>query len=142
MMVLKHIAKGFILFTIGGIIYISIELLWRGHSHISMFLLGGLAFVLLGAINEFFDWDMLFWLQCAIGTVIILALEFIFGCVLNLWLGLNIWDYSKMPFNILGQICLPFAFAWYGLSAFAIVADDYLRYWIFEEEKPKYRFSI
>lgn len=138
MKVLKTLLKLFTLFLIGGAIYVGIELLWRGYSHYSMFILGGLAFVLIGEINEHFSWEMPIWLQCLIGTVIILALEFVFGCILNIWLKLNIWDYSHLSFNILGQICLPFAFAWYFLSALAIVLDDYLRYWLFNEEKPHY----
>lgn len=67
------------------------------------------------------------------------VVEFITGLVVNIWLGLGVWDYSNMPFNLLGQICLPFAFAWVALSAIAIVLDDYLRYWIFGEEKPRYK---
>lgn len=54
--------------------------------------------------------------------------------------GVGIWDYSNMPFNIIGQICLPFTVAWYILSLLAIVLDDHLRYWIFGEEKPRYKW--
>ena len=142
MRIAKMLLKLATLFVIGGTIYVIIELLYRGYSHISMFVLGGLAFVLIGAINECFLWETPFWLQCIVGTVIILILEFIFGCILNLWLKLNIWDYSNVPFNILGQVCLPFAFAWLGLTAVAIVLDDYLRYWLFKEEKPRYCWTF
>ena len=74
-----------------------------------------------------------------IGAVVVTVLEFITGLVVNVWLGLNVWDYSDMPLNILGQICLPFSIAWIALSAIAIVLDDYLRYWLFKEEKPRYK---
>ena len=60
------------------------------------------------------------------------------GVVLNLELDLAIWDYSTMPFNIMGQICLPFSIAWYGLSGVAIVFDDFLRWWLFGEPFPHY----
>lgn len=138
--------KPFTLFTIGGALYIGIEVIWRSlrgssPTHWTMFLLGGIAFLLIGAINEFLPWGTPIWEQMLIGTGIILIVEFDFGCVLNLWLGLNIWDYSDMPFNILGQICLPFAIAWFFLSAAAIVLDDYLRYWLFGEENPRYRWK-
>ena len=137
------IRKICLLFTIGGLIYTTIELVYRSimgrlPMHWSMFLLGGICFVVVGAINEYLPWDMPFCLQALIGTVFILASEFTFGCVLNLWLGLHVWDYSKLPLNLLGQICLPFAVAWYGLACVAIVLDDYLRYWLFGEEKPHY----
>lgn len=142
-MLMRRASKHICLFIIGGLIYITIEAVWRkimgsSPTHWTMFVLGGIAFLLIGEINEHLPWDMPLWLQSLIGTAIVLVLEFIFGCVLNLWLGLHIWDYSNMPFNILGQICLPFAIAWYFLTAFAIVADDYLRYWLFGEEKPHY----
>lgn len=138
--------KPFVLFVIGGTLYIGIEVIWRSlrgshPTHWTMFLLGGIAFLLIGAINEFLPWETPIWKQMLIGTGIILIVEFDFGCVLNLWLGLGIWDYSDMPFNILGQICLPFAIAWFFLSAAAIVLDDYLRYWLFGEEKPRYRWK-
>ena len=138
-MVHRHVLKEIILAIIGGLIYILIELIWRGHTHISMFILGGICFVAIGLINELFSWELgLVW-QSVIGTVIVTVLEFITGLVVNIWLGLGVWDYSNMPFNLLGQICLPFAFAWVALSAIAIVLDDYLRYWIFGEEKPRYK---
>ncbi|MBR4023263.1 MAG: hypothetical protein IKI94_11875 [Ruminococcus sp.] len=140
---MKRLSKHFVLFLIGGTLYIIIEIIWRKifgsqPTHWTMFLLGGLAFIFIGLINEYLSWKTPLWLQCLIGTLLVLLLEFVFGCVLNLWLNLNIWDYSNTPFNILGQVCLPFAFAWYFLTAVAIILDDYLRYWLFKEEKPKY----
>lgn len=140
---MKKLIKPLSLFLTGGSIYITIEIIWRhlrgsSPTHWTMFLLGGIAFLLIGGINEYLPWKMPFWLQSIIGTGLVLVAEFIFGCVLNLWLGLGIWDYSDVPFNILGQVCLPFAFAWIFLVSIAIVLDDYLRYWIFGEEKPKY----
>lgn len=136
------ILKPLILFIIGGIVYILMELAWRGHSHIAMLFVGGIAFLCIGYINEYLPWDLSFWIQCLIGDAIILMLEFISGLVLNIWLQLNIWDYSNLPLNILGQVCLPFAIIWYLAAAFAIVADDYLRYWLFGEEKPRYNFKF
>jgi uncharacterized membrane protein len=77
-------------------------------------------------------------LQGAIGAAIITALEFVAGVVLNVWLGLGIWDYSAMPFNVLGQICLPFTLAWVPLAVVAVVVDDWLRHFLFGEDKPHY----
>lgn len=126
------------LFTIGGLSYYLIEVVWRGYSHWSMYIVGGLAFILIGGINEYLSWDTNFFKQCLIATIAVLILEFIAGCILNIWLGLDIWYYDKL--HILHQISLPFAFVWYGLSAIAIILDDYLRYWIYKEEKPRYKF--
>jgi uncharacterized membrane protein len=138
-MIVRHSLKTAFLLVVGGLIYILIELLWRGHTHISMFVLGGICFVAIGLINEIFPWDFGFLWQSMIGAVVVTVLEFITGLVVNVWLGLNVWDYSDMPLNILGQICLPFSIAWIALSAIAIVLDDYLRYWLFKEEKPRYK---
>lgn len=137
---IKSMGKNVTLFAIGGFIYYMIEIVWRGHSALPMVLVGGLCFLFCGSINEFMGWDMLIWKQmlaCAVG---ITAIEFLSGYILNIILGLGIWDYSGVPFNILGQICLPFTVVWYILSLPAIVLDDYLRFWIFGEEKPRYKW--
>lgn len=67
------------------------------------------------------------------------ALEFATGCVVNLWLGLDVWDYSQKPFNLLGQISLGSSVAWYFLSAVGIILDDCLRFRFFGEAEPWYR---
>ena len=51
---LKYLSLG----TLGGMIYVLIELMWRGYSHWSMFLLGGICFIALGLINEVIPWEM------------------------------------------------------------------------------------
>lgn len=126
------------LLVIGGLAYILIELLFRGRTHISMFFLGGVCFISVGLINEVLSWDMPLVIQMLIGGMIITLLEFISGCVLNLLLGLNVWDYSNMYGNVLGQICPLFSFIWVMLSGVAIVLDDWIRYLFFGEEKPHY----
>lgn len=131
--------KHLLLAGVGALLYLFIEILYRGHTHWTMGLVGGLCFVLVGLINEFMSWNIPLWLQGIIGASIITVLEFISGLILNVLLGLGIWDYSKMPFNLMGQICLPFSIAWVGLSILALILDDYLRYWLFGEEHPHYR---
>lgn len=138
-MQLKQILKLCVLALIGGITYMLIELAWRGYNHISMFILGSICFLLLGGINEFLPWELGFVWQMLIGAGIVTILELIFGIVVNVWLELEVWDYSNLPFNFMGQICLPFSFAWTLLSGVAIVVDDYLRYLLFGEEKPHYK---
>lgn len=136
---LKLINKYLFLFLIGGLIYVSIELIYRGYSHWTMGVLGGISFVSIGLINEVLSWNTPLTLQALIGSVTITLYEFIFGVILNIWLGLNIWDYSNLPFNILGQICIPFSVIWYFLSIIGICLDDYIRFWFFNEEKPNYK---
>lgn len=131
--------KPLILFLVGGLTYILMELLFRGHTHWTMFLVGGLCFLLIGAINEVIPWEMPLWMQSIIGAVIITSIEFVSGCIINLWLGWNVWDYSNLPFNVFGQICLPFSVIWIFVATIGIVLDDYLRYWLFAEDKPHYK---
>lgn len=135
---MKRTLKYLILGFIGGTLYYGIELLWRGYSHWTMLLLGGICFLTLGRINEFIPWCMPLWHQALIGAAIITGLEFITGCIVNLWLGWNVWDYSNVSLNILGQICFPYMILWIPISLTGIILDDYLRYWIFKEEKPHY----
>ncbi len=135
---LKAILKHAVLALCGGCVYFLIEMAWRGHSHWTMAVLGGVCFVLIGDINEFIPWNMPLVLQGAIGSGIVTLLELVSGIVLNLWLGLGIWDYSNMPFNFLGQICLPFSLLWVALSVVAVILDDWLRYWLFGEDRPTY----
>ena len=131
--------KYFVLTNIGGLLYVLLELVWRGLSHWTMYLLGGICFVALGLINEVLPWDMPLWCQVLIGTAIITALEFLTGCIVNLWLGWGVWDYSSMPGNIMGQICPQYCALWLPVSLAGIVADDWLRYWWWCGERPHYR---
>lgn len=139
-MKIRNAIKMIALLLIGGAIYFCIEILWRGYSHVSMFLLGGTCFVLLGLINEFLSWNMgLLW-QSLIGAGIVTLLELITGLIVNIHLGLNVWDYSNLPLNFMGQISVVYGLLWIPLSCAAIVLDDYIRFWLFNEEYPHYSF--
>lgn len=140
MRMLLNIFKSIFLFVFGGGIYCLIEMLFRGHTHFTMIFVGGVCFLMCGMLNEVIPWEMPLPEQMIICAVNITTVEFIAGMILNVWLNLNVWDYSNMPLNIMGQICLPFSVAWFFLSAVGIIMDDYLRYWIFGEEKPHYTF--
>lgn len=137
---MKALCKNLFLFIVGGILYYLIEIIWRGHSHFSMFFVGGLCFVLIGKINEYISWETPVYIQSILGSIIITTIEFISGCILNIWLGLGVWDYSNIPFNLFGQICLPFSILWIFVSFIAIFIDDYIRYLFFGEEKPRYKW--
>lgn len=105
-------------FCIGGLLYNLIEICWRGYTHWSMFLLGGCCFQVIGSIHDrFADRRPLF--RCTLCAGAVTALEFLSGCVVNLHLHLNVWDYSRMPFNIKGQVCLLYSVLWGALSLIA-----------------------
>lgn len=131
---MKHFKRLFALFIIMGMVYFVLEGLWRGWTNIIMLPVGGMCALLIGLLNERPRFIKLkIWQQCLIGTAIILSVEFISGCIVNLWLGLRIWDYSAIPFNVLGQICLPYGFLWFALCPFAIWLDDWLRWRLYRE---------
>jgi len=138
--ILKWLLKELILFILGGCTYMIIELCYRGHTHYSMGIVGGICFVLVGLINEFYEWDMPFCIQVVIGGTTITCIELVSGVILNIILDLHIWDYSDQPFNLLGQICLGFSIYWYLICIPAIILDDYIRYYLFHEEKPHYKW--
>ena len=123
----------------GGFVYYMIEIAWRGFSHPSMFITGGMAFLCIGFINNYLPWRMGFMWQCVMGGLAITVLELIAGLIVNVWLGLGVWDYSDLRFNLWGQIVPHFTLAWMALSAVAIWLDDFLRWKIFGGQKPGYR---
>ena len=138
------------LFLIGGVLYYLIEVLWRGYSHWSMFILGGICFVIMGLLNEYkFSWKDSLLKQSIISACIITVFEFFTGCIVNLWFGWHVWDYSELPCNLLGQICLYFFFVWILLSMVGIILDDWIRYYLYvvfgrcfpmeRREKPHYK---
>lgn len=131
--------KYLFLFITGGLFYNLLEMAFRGWSHWTMFILGGICFICLGLINEIIPWEMPLWKQVLVGAGIITTLEFATGCIVNLWLGWQVWDYSQMPGNVLGQVCPQFFVLWVPVSLAGIVLDDYLRHWVFGEEKPHYK---
>lgn len=130
---MKELMRSSILFLIYGFMYYIIEVLYRGYSHWSMFILGGLCGVVIGLLNER-NKDISIWEQGLYGAIIVTILEFIIGYILNILLGWNIWDYSDVPFNFLGQICLPFTIIWFILSIVCVYLDDFLREKLFKSE--------
>lgn len=140
--ILNHLRRLFLLWLVGGAAYVLIEYIYRQRSHWTMFIVGGICFVAIGLINEWFTFEMYFITQMAISAVIVTIAEFISGCIINIYFQWNVWDYSNLPFNVLGQICLPFIFIWFLISPIAIVLDDFLRHYWFGEEYPHYTFLV
>lgn len=134
---MKAFLKYLTLFLVGGAFYYAMEVLFRGYSFLAMVGCGGLCFIICGVINER-SRCMPLVLQQLIAATGITVIEFIFGLILNVWLGLNMWDYSNMPGNVLGQICPQFMVLWFFLSAVGIILDDVIRWRLFGEEKPHY----
>ena len=109
-------------FFLGGSSYYFLEIAFRGYSHYSMFIAGGLSLMAINILcctsNKFKDKNVI--LKAIIGGFLITIIEFIVGIVFNVFLNKEIWDYTEMPLNLLGQICLPFSIVWIILSFPAI----------------------
>ena len=123
--------------VLGGSGYVLVELVWRGRSHVSMFLLGGLCFWLIGQLNNGRSISLAY--QACLGAVTVTVLELITGLVVNRWLGLGVWDYSSLPVNFMGQICLYYFVLWIPLSGAAAVLEDGVRRLLFGIPMPHYR---
>ena len=120
---MKYIKKYGLLFIIGAVGYAAIEIIWRGRTHWSMMIAGGLCFILFSMVAEMLNGKSLL-VKAAVCAVGVTAIEFIFGVVFNIWLKMSVWDYSNVPFNVMGQICPMFSILWAGVAiAFLPLAD-------------------
>ena len=128
----RRIAEAAILYTIGSLGYCLLELSWRGYTHWSMAVTGGICFFLLYQIDARFSRRTLFW-RCFAGALAVTAVEFAVGCVVNLALGWGVWDYSRMPMQLWGQICLPFFLLWFLLCIPVLGVTGVLRCSLFRK---------
>lgn len=109
--------RGSILFYIGGTAYMILEFLWRGRSHGSMFLLGGLCFLLVGGGASKFN-KIPVPIRPLLGAGVITGLELITGWLVNQ--DYKVWDYRDQLFQFQGQICLAFSLLWVPVSLMAM----------------------
>ena len=124
-MATSRIKRFVLLFGIGGFVYNLIEILWRGYSHWSMFLVGGTCFQLIGRIGKHCK-NRSWLVKSAFCAAAVTAVEYVSGCIVNLRLKLNVWDYSGLFGNIRGQVCLPFSLLWGLISLPAMPLYSYL----------------
>ncbi len=106
-----------VFFLFGGLAYVTLEILWRGHSHYSMFLAGGLCFLLLGRI-QMLHTQLYLPLRLLLGAVVITTVELLLGLIFNR--HYQVWDYRGQSFNFHGQICLKYFCLWIPVSFVAM----------------------
>ena len=109
------------LFSLGGLAYCALELLWRGRTHFSMFLAGGTSLLLLGKLNRAEPKLPLF-LRAVVGSGIITMVELAAGLLFNR--DHRIWDYRDQWGNWLGQICPLFSLLWISIAALVLLIYD------------------
>ena len=108
--------KACVLFYLGGASYLILEFMWRGRSHGSMFILGGLCFLLIGQLSKLLKKIPLA-LQLLLFSAMITFLELLTGLLVNR--DYQVWDYRALTYNFMGQISLIFTLLWIPVSLFA-----------------------
>lgn len=100
------------LFCFGALGYGAIEVSFRGHTHWTMLVAGGVCLLLLEQVNlHLAAWPLL--VRCGIGALTITGVELAFGLVCNRALHWGVWDYSNQWGNLLGQVCPLYTFLWF-----------------------------
>ena len=103
-----------VVYAIGSIGYRFIEVLWRGRTHWTMGLVGGICFLLMYILDYTLK-NVRLTVKALISAVSVTTVEFFSGLLINRVFGLAVWDYSAMRFNLLGQISLLYSVLWYFL---------------------------
>ncbi len=105
-----------LVFVFGSFVYGALEILWRGYTHPTMLVLGGACLAFIYFFEGRYGNSISFILRNLLYAIIITLAELAFGIILNMWLGLGVWDYSELPLDFAGQICVPFSLLWFLLS--------------------------
>jgi len=115
-----------IIYNIGALGYGILEILWRGYTHWSMIMTGGICFLLIYKTNLKLIRKCLM-IKCLVGSIIVTTVEFIVGSIVNLKLKWNVWSYEDFPLNLFGQICILYSFLWFLLCIPLNLLCKYIR---------------
>ncbi|MBQ8836691.1 MAG: hypothetical protein IJ002_04190 [Clostridia bacterium] len=118
------------IYAIGCIGYSFVEVLWRGHTHWSMGIVGGICFTVMYLIDGKFENSNIY-SKALLSAICVTGIEFISGIILNRYLHMNVWDYSGMKFNFLGQISLLYSIFWFFLCIPCHMLCKILRHRVF-----------
>lgn len=151
----SFIKKHLTLFFVMGLIYLNLEVFFRslrgilvgftgikyatfaGWTSLWMIFVGGFCGLFLGLMNEFeFSRKIPYYIRVILGVIIVFIIELLCGIVLNIFLKLEVWNYSNLPLNICGQISILYIPVWLFICPLAFWIDDLLRYIIYKKEKP------
>ncbi|OUN08337.1 hypothetical protein B5G43_02865 [Flavonifractor sp. An92] len=133
-----------LLWFFGGTLYFLLEVAYKtdtGHpQHISwtMLVLAVVLTIPVERCGAELPWGCPLWLQALCCAALVTVVELAAGLVLNVWLGLGVWDYTGLPLNLWGQICAPFSAVWFLLCLAFIPVFDWLRWAVEGGERPRY----
>lgn len=116
---------GLFVFLVGAAGYSVLEVLWRGYTHWTMMVTGGVCLSFIYFLNLWIDAGVL--VKAFLGCIIITLIELLVGVVVNIHFKWNVWDYSALPFNIKGQVCLLYSVLWFLLSIPVVKICDLLK---------------
>lgn len=133
MSVFLYVLRYLFVFLSGGALYGVVEVLFRGYTHWTMLISGGICFTLLYLISGNSREPK--WKKWIMSGAVITAVEFIVGGIVNIILGWNVWDYSDRFGNLMGQICLAFTAMWVLLSIPAIELCAVISKYVFRENR-------
>ena len=94
----KRVSEIVFLIAAGGSTYYLIEIWFRGFSHWTMFVLGGVALTFCSFQGEVMHWSEPMWIQIIRAVLFLTSLEFMTGIICNKWLKIGIWDYVFRTF--------------------------------------------
>ena len=100
-------------FLMGFFLYGFVEVTGRGYTHWTMCITGGIVLLVIYTLSNRPATSLI--RTCLLGTAAITLIEFAVGVFDNIIMGWEVWDYSDIPLNILGQVCPLFSLLWFVL---------------------------
>lgn len=132
------VLRYFTVFLFGAALYALIEVMWRSYTHWSMAITGGLCMAAIYYIHLHCRSISVFG-RALIGCALITLAEFIVGLIVNVTFHMQVWDYSGVPFNFMGQICLAYCAVWYAMCFPAFLVCSFLDRKLFSKLSLNYR---
>ena len=130
------LARNFLKCLFGGVGYGLIEIIWRGYTHPSMVITGGLCFAMICSVNGRLSRRPL-WLRSAACTAGVTLTEFCVGMLVNHVWNMGVWDYSDEWMHLLGQICPLYTAFWFGLCLMLSFALPRIRLSVISMNLPR-----
>ncbi len=112
------------LFLLGGGAYAALELAWRGTTHWTMFLTGGVCLCLLQALA---DRPLPLGPAAAVGAAGVSGLELAVGAVCRRVLHTAVWDYADEWGNLAGLVCPKYTAYWFLLCGWVVLCYGALK---------------